>query len=204
MLRAILHVQAKSNDDLEGDTVATIVVKTETHEKIKGDKNNNSWWSGKSCPVKWGRRSQQQSGRHKLQQLVGGKMFLCTGLGVWQWWFVADWGGHNPGLWNQGGHHWAQEVPETFQFDSSTNQFIPIEKRKKNRMIADYELEQVNYTILLRSLVNSGLSAPTCQGCGVWWYRDDCSQQTRRAWLFSDKLREWYYLVVMYKIVIRT
>ena len=43
MLRAILHVQAKSNDDLEGDTVATIVVKTETHEKIKGDKNNNSW-----------------------------------------------------------------------------------------------------------------------------------------------------------------
>ena len=148
--------------------------------------------------------SSSQGHINSWQQLVGGKMFLCTGLGVWQWWFVADWGGHNPGLWNQGGHHWAQEVPETFQFDSSTNQFIPIEKRKKNRMIADYELEQVNYTILLRSLVNSGLSAPTCQGCGVWWYRDDCSQQTRRAWLFSDKLRVLYYLVVMFKIVIRT
>ena len=43
------------------------------------------------------------------------------------------------------------------RFDSNTNQFIPTEKGRQNRVMADYELDQVNYTILSDTLVASKL-----------------------------------------------
>ena len=43
------------------------------------------------------------------------------------------------------------------RFDSTTNQFIPTEKGRQNRVVADYVLDQVNYTILSDMLVASKL-----------------------------------------------